>query len=70
MQGVCDAEADRRRDTKGIIIPKDKFKCGGGWKKMIETNVIYYGDNIVEPKTRKFISSPASPEMPIMEISW
>jgi len=25
MQGVCDAEADRRRGTKGGI-PKDKFK--------------------------------------------
>jgi len=35
---------------------------------MIETKVIYYGDNIVKPKTRKLIPSPASPEMPIMEI--
>jgi len=35
---------------------------------MIETNVIYYGDNIAEPKTRKLIPSPASPEMPIIEI--
>jgi len=35
---------------------------------MIETNVIYYGDNIVEPKTRKLIPNPASPEMPMMEI--
>jgi len=26
MQGVCDAEADRRRGYKGIIIPKDRFK--------------------------------------------
>jgi len=26
MQGICDAEADRRRGYKGIIIPKDKFK--------------------------------------------
>ncbi len=58
MPGVCDAEADRRRGYKGIIIPKDKFKVfvefQRRWvEKMIETNVIYYGDNIAEPKTRK-----------------
>jgi len=45
---------------------------GGGGKKVIETNVIlfiiYYGDNIVEPKTRKLIPNPASPEMPMIEI--
>ena len=26
MQGVCDAEANRRRGHKGIIIPKGRFK--------------------------------------------
>jgi len=26
MPGVCDAEADRRRGHKGIIIPKGRFK--------------------------------------------
>ena len=42
MPGVCDAEADRRRGYKGIIIPKDRFKefveFQRRWvKKMIET---------------------------------
>jgi len=61
-------------DTKGgIIIPKGRFKefvkFQRRWvEKMIETNVIYYGDNIAEPKTRKLIPNPASPEMPMMEI--
>ena len=49
-----------------------EFQRRRGWKKVIETNVIlfiiYYGDNIVEPKTRKLIPNPASPEMPMMEI--